>query len=44
MIQTGGKYGMRTMDSVLKELFDKGKISTNEYEKRMKTVQPDKNF
>lgn len=45
MIQTGAKYGMRTMDSVLKELFDKGKISTIEYEKRMKTVQTtDKKF
>lgn len=39
MIQTGAKYGMKTMDTVLKELFDKGKISTIEYEKRMKTVQ-----
>ena len=45
MIQTGAKYGMRTMDSVLKELFDRGKISTIEYEKRMKTVQSlDKKF
>ena len=45
MIQTGAKYGMRTMDSVLKELFDRGKISTIEYEKRMKTVQTlDKKF
>ncbi len=45
MIQTGAKYGMKTMDTVLKELFEKGKISFGEYEKRMKTVQAlDKNF
>lgn len=37
MIQTGGKYGMRTMDSVLKELFQAGKISAAEFDKRMKT-------
>jgi len=45
MIQTGGKYGMKTMDTVIKELFEKGKISATEYEKRMKTVQvTDKSF
>lgn len=45
MIQTGAKYGMRTMDSVIKDLYEKGKISTAEFERRMKTVQSiDKNF
>lgn len=45
MIQTGAKYGMRTMDSVIKDLYEKGKITTAEFERRMKTVQAiDKNF
>ena len=38
MIQTGGKLGMRTMDSVLKELFEKGRISLNEYKRRVRTI------
>jgi len=38
MIQTGAKYGMRTMDSVLKDLFQAGKISASELEKRMKSL------
>lgn len=41
MIQTGGKYGMRTMDSVLRELFEGGRITASEFDKRMKS--PDNN-
>jgi twitching motility protein PilT len=37
MIQTGSKFGMRTMDSVLKELFQAGKISASEFDKRMRS-------
>ena len=37
MIQTGSKFGMRTMDSVLKELFQGGKISASEFDKRMRS-------
>lgn len=45
MIQTGGKFGMKTMDTVLRELVDKGKISMAEYDKRKTTGQAtDKNF
>ena len=45
MIQTGGKFGMKTMDTVLKELFEKGKISVQEFEKRQRQSQTlDKNF
>lgn len=37
MIQTGSKFGMRTMDSVLKDLFQQGKISASEFDKRMRS-------
>ncbi len=44
MIQTGGKYGMVTMDAILKELFESGKISATELDKRMKNNEGNNSF